>query len=49
MWEIKTDVQRSISILKEHRGPITSLHVSSNDEDLISSSTDGTCVVWDIV
>jgi len=48
MWEIKADVQRLIAILKEHRGPITSLHVSHNDEDLISSSTDGTCVVWDI-
>ncbi|EZA49276.1 WD repeat-containing protein [Ooceraea biroi] len=49
IWEIKTDVQRLISVLKEHRGPITSLHISRNDEDLISSSTDGTCVVWDII
>ncbi|KMQ94070.1 wd repeat-containing protein 16 [Lasius niger] len=48
IWEIKADVQRLISILKEHRGPITSLHISSNNENLISSSTDGTCVVWDV-
>ncbi|XP_012220706.1 cilia- and flagella-associated protein 52 [Linepithema humile] len=49
VWEIKDDVQRLISVLKEHRGPITSLHISHNNEDLISSSTDGTCVVWDII
>ncbi|XP_070166598.1 cilia- and flagella-associated protein 52 isoform X2 [Polyergus mexicanus] len=48
IWEIKDDVQRLISILKEHRGPITSLHISNNNEDLISSSTDGTCVIWDL-
>ncbi|EFN62882.1 WD repeat-containing protein 16 [Camponotus floridanus] len=48
IWEIKANMQRLISILKEHRGPITSLHISNNNEKLISSSTDGTCVIWDI-
>ncbi|KAI4499977.1 hypothetical protein M0802_004847 [Mischocyttarus mexicanus] len=49
IWDIKPDVQRLVSILKEHRGPITSLCISSNNEDLISSSTDGTCIIWDIM
>lgn len=49
VWQLFKDVQRLKAILKEHRGPITSLHVSHNDEEVISSSTDGTCVIWDIM
>ncbi|KAL6443642.1 hypothetical protein ACFW04_001630 [Cataglyphis niger] len=49
VWEVKADMQRLISILKEHRGPITSLHISNDSENLISSSTDGTCVIWDLI
>ncbi|KAF7402973.1 hypothetical protein HZH66_005240 [Vespula vulgaris] len=49
IWDIKPDVQRLVSILKEHRGPITSLCISSNNEDLVSSSTDGTCIIWDVI
>ncbi|CAD6241390.1 GSCOCG00002716001-RA-CDS [Cotesia congregata] len=49
VWQLFKDVQRLKAILKEHRGPITSLHVSHNDEEVISSSTDGTCVIWDII
>ncbi|XP_047349154.1 cilia- and flagella-associated protein 52 isoform X3 [Vespa velutina] len=49
IWDIKPDVQRLVSILKEHRGPVTSLCISSNNEDLISSSTDGTCIIWDVI
>ncbi|KAK2579213.1 hypothetical protein KPH14_008184 [Odynerus spinipes] len=49
IWDIKPDVQRLVSILKEHRGPVTSLCMSSNNENLVSSSTDGTCIIWDII
>ncbi|XP_014472241.1 PREDICTED: cilia- and flagella-associated protein 52 [Dinoponera quadriceps] len=49
IWDVKAKVQRLINTLKEHRGPITSLHISPNNRDLISSSTDGTCIIWDIV
>jgi len=31
-----------------HNGAITSLHFSSNDNYLISSSSDGTAKIWDI-
>ena len=49
IWDIKPDVQRLVSVLKEHRGPVTSLSIASNDEEVISSSVDGTCIIWDIV
>ncbi|XP_012271661.1 cilia- and flagella-associated protein 52 [Orussus abietinus] len=49
IWSIRPDVQRLEVILKEHRGPITSLHISNSCEEVVSSSTDGTCIIWDII
>lgn len=47
VWNAKSDVRQLLYVLKQHRGPITSLQVSPDDENLISSSTDGTCIIWD--
>ncbi|XP_043280984.1 cilia- and flagella-associated protein 52 [Venturia canescens] len=48
IWSLFPEVQRLESIMKEHRGPVTSLQMSSNDTEAISSSTDGICIIWDI-
>ncbi|XP_015518674.1 cilia- and flagella-associated protein 52 [Neodiprion lecontei] len=48
-WDVKPEVQKLACVLKEHKGPVTSLHIASNDEEVISASSDGTCIIWDIV
>ncbi|XP_066601351.1 cilia- and flagella-associated protein 52 [Prorops nasuta] len=48
LWDISLDVQRLVHVFKEHKGPITSLHFSPNKEDIVSSSADGTCIIWSI-
>lgn len=48
MWQLSRDVQRLKAFFKEQRGPITSIHSSINDDEVVSSSTDGTCIIWDI-
>ncbi|KAG7210883.1 hypothetical protein KM043_012364 [Ampulex compressa] len=49
VWAADSQLRRLISVLKEHRGPITSLDVSHDDTILLSSSLDGTCVLWDLM
>lgn len=48
VWEVGAQVQRLVCILKEHRGSVTSLHMNNDSTEVISSSTDGTCIVWDL-
>ncbi|XP_015113522.1 cilia- and flagella-associated protein 52 [Diachasma alloeum] len=48
-WRILKNVQQLRALLKEHRGPITALHASQSDEEVVSSSTDGTCIIWDVM
>lgn len=48
IWDAKSEIRYLLQVLKEHRGPITSLQVSPDNESLISSSTDGTCILWNL-
>lgn len=36
------------NVLQGHEGPVTSLHISSNDSKLYSSSDDGKVMIWDL-
>ncbi|PNF16695.1 Cilia- and flagella-associated protein 52 [Cryptotermes secundus] len=49
VWEIKPTYQKLEGILQEHRGPVSCIRISSSDTEAISASSDGTCVIWDIV
>jgi len=37
------------AVLKEHKGPVSSIDVHQLGHEAITASADGTCVVWDIV
>lgn len=37
------------AVLKEHKGPVSSIDVHQMGHEAITASADGTCVVWDIV
>lgn len=34
--------------MKEHRGAVSSLHMSADDLECVSSSADGSCILWDL-
>ena len=36
-------------VMKEHRGTVTDIKIRRNDEECVSASEDGTCVVWDLM
>lgn len=48
VWAINYQSQTLLMGMKEHKGAITDIKVRQNDKECISSSIDGTCIVWDM-
>ena len=34
--------------LKEHRGRVWSIKIRKNNEEAVSASADGSCIIWDL-
>lgn len=49
VWKITPEKQSLVGVLKEHFGPISTVEINSYDTEAISSSADGTCIVWDLI
>lgn len=49
VWQVNNMNGMLLAVLKEHKGPVSSIDVHPLGHEAISSSSDGTCVVWDIV
>lgn len=48
VWKIEPFRQSLLGVLKDHSGPITSLDFNQSDTEVISASSDGSCVIWDV-
>jgi WD40 repeat protein len=48
MWNIAKSTQTMIASLKEHKGAVTYLQIKNDDTEAVSSSTDGSCITWDL-
>ncbi|XP_019939502.1 cilia- and flagella-associated protein 52 [Paralichthys olivaceus] len=49
VWELQTQGHRLLETMKVHRGPVTCIQIKSNDRECVTTSTDGSCIIWDIV
>lgn len=49
VWQVNGTNGVLLAVLKEHKGAVTSIHLHQLDHEAITSSADGTCIVWDIV
>ncbi|VVC34655.1 WD40/YVTN repeat-like-containing domain,WD40 repeat, conserved site,WD40 repeat,WD40-repeat-containing [Cinara cedri] len=49
IWWVDQLADNLLAVLKEHKGPVNSICVHENDLQAVTASTDGTCVIWDIV
>ncbi len=47
IWKIGSQTQIMEASLKEHRGRVSDIRVGKN-EQAVSSSFDGSCIVWDL-
>nr|CAD7446903.1 unnamed protein product [Timema bartmani] len=49
VWDISPNIQSLKGVLKEHKSPVSSIHMCRTDTSVVSASMDGTCIIWDIV
>lgn len=49
VWQVNNLNGTLQAVLKEHKGPVSSIDVHQLGHEAITASADGTCVVWDIV
>ncbi|XP_022177285.1 cilia- and flagella-associated protein 52-like [Myzus persicae] len=49
VWQVNGTNGVLIAVLKEHKGAVTSIDLHRLGHEAITSSADGTCIVWDIV
>ncbi|XP_050310647.1 cilia- and flagella-associated protein 52 [Anthonomus grandis grandis] len=48
LWSVSPYRQQLICTLKEHKGPVSAIHINKYDTEAASASTDGTCIIWDL-
>ncbi|NWX46260.1 CFA52 protein, partial [Steatornis caripensis] len=49
VWEIGEWTQKLGEILKEHVSAVSCIKIKKNDQECVTASLDGTCIIWDIV
>jgi WD40 repeat protein len=48
VWSIGTQTQVMETSMKEHRARVSDIKVTEKDDQAVSSSHDGSCIVWDL-
>lgn len=49
MWEMLADSHRLLETMKEHKASVNCIKIRSNDKECVTASSDGACVIWDLV
>ncbi|KXS13951.1 WD40 repeat-like protein [Gonapodya prolifera JEL478] len=48
VWKVTRQVQSLEQSMKEHKGTVTCIKIRRNNLECVSSSQDGSCIVWDL-
>eukprot|EP00842_Homolaphlyctis_polyrhiza_P004180 jgi/Hompol1/4763/HPOL_003861-RA len=48
VWKISRQVQHLEDAMKEHKGTVTCIKIRKNNLECVSSSSDGSCIIWDL-
>ncbi|KAG1940756.1 cilia- and flagella-associated protein [Pimephales promelas] len=49
VWEIFQKSYRLIATMKEHKARVNCIKIKSNDKECVTASSDGACIIWDLV
>uniref|UniRef100_A0A8C4XH24 Cilia- and flagella-associated protein 52 n=1 Tax=Erpetoichthys calabaricus TaxID=27687 RepID=A0A8C4XH24_ERPCA len=49
VWEVTPRSQRLLESMKEHKSLVSCIKVKSNNRECVTTSSDGTCIIWDLV
>lgn len=48
VWHVTPFQQIMKEAMKEHKGCVTCIKVRKNDQECVTASTDGSCIIWDL-
>eukprot|EP00741_Cyanophora_paradoxa_P003430 tig00000704_g3333.t1 len=48
VWKLGKESQVMLASMKEHTGAVNDIKVRKNDTEFVSSSSDGSCIIWDL-
>lgn len=48
VWNYHVNYQTMVASMKEHRNRVWSIQLRSNNEQAVSCSSDGSCIIWDL-
>ncbi|GAX75920.1 hypothetical protein CEUSTIGMA_g3363.t1 [Chlamydomonas eustigma] len=48
VWRIGKSSQSLEASMKDHRGPINCIRIKASDQECVSASSDGSCIIWDL-
>jgi len=48
VWRIGPQSQSMIATMKQHKNQVNQISIRSKDDECISASSDGSCIVWDL-
>ncbi|KAL2087100.1 hypothetical protein ACEWY4_018159 [Coilia grayii] len=49
VWEILKGSYKLVETMKEHKASVNCIKIKSNDKECVSASSDGACIIWDLV
>ncbi|XP_038597985.1 cilia- and flagella-associated protein 52 isoform X1 [Tachyglossus aculeatus] len=49
VWGISSQSQKLQEALKEHKASVSCIKVKNDNQECVTASTDGTCIIWDLV
>ncbi|XP_061589430.1 cilia- and flagella-associated protein 52-like [Cololabis saira] len=49
VWELLQHGHRLVETMKQHKAAVTCLKLKVDDKECVTTSTDGTCIIWDLV
>ncbi|NWZ32016.1 CFA52 protein, partial [Asarcornis scutulata] len=49
VWAIGEKTRKLETVLKEHISTVSCIKLKKNDQECVTASLDGTCIIWDIV
>lgn len=48
VWNVTKQTQSLQIAMKEHKGTVTCIRIRKNNLECVSSSSDGSCIIWDL-
>ncbi|XP_056227354.1 cilia- and flagella-associated protein 52 [Seriola aureovittata] len=49
VWELQLRGHRLLETMKEHKATVACIKIKSDDKECVTASSDGACIIWDIV